>query len=109
MPLRLEKVADGLDELLEIPQVVLQDFVNKTMIDFEIFMNEDISKTDHRCQLCRKPGGQQLLFGKDLSDLTVLGRCFKTKIRDDVITDIEDRLNGDLQIALGASDEKWIL
>ena len=71
-------------------------------------MNENVAESHHGRQPLRKPGRQQFVIGKDFGNLPVFRRCFESKIRYDVIADVEHGLNRNLKVSFGAAGEEWI-
>ena len=105
---RLQKPPDGCDELCKIIKVVFYDRVDYATIDLEVFMDQNIPHADHRGDSLGQANGQQFLGSKNLRNLPVFGGGFQSEIRNDVIANIENRLDSDLKIPFRAAREKRI-
>jgi hypothetical protein len=78
-------------------------------IDLQILMDEDIAEAGHR----RQPSGQadryNLVLREQVEQLFTVSGQVQIHVRDNVIADVQDRLNGQLQVPFSVAVNQRIL
>lgn len=85
-----QNIAAEFAEVFEILEV----FVNLCGVNFQIFMNEKISQACHWSNLFGKPFRYDIICSENQNRVFVVARPVKTKVSDNIMTDIEEALNG---------------
>ena len=71
-------------------------------------MNENVPETGHGRQFFGERWGQDLVRGQHFEELLVVGWQVQPHIRNNVIANVENALNGELQVTLGIPVDQWI-
>jgi len=104
-----EFAADLDGEVLEVLEAVLQEIVDFAAVHGQVIVDQYVSQPGHRHQSLRKFHLQEPVLTEQPDRIPIFFDRAQPVIGNDVVADVENDLDGQLQVSLDISDYKWIL